>query len=185
MAGLVHRAASCLDDIAAVEECGQDVRSPIQARDDGPGKEDCQEHDQRRTKAADAAFVEPAQADSAGRAMLIGKDRCDQEAREDEEQVHADESTALEDPGWLEGVADDDEGDRDAADTVELATVLGSGSVGRTHLPVQRTRPGGDGSLTYLGKSKRSIPSPLNAGGLAAAGAMIRSEAEPTARSSP
>ena len=70
--------------------------------------------------------------------MLVDKDRCDKKAGEDEEQVHADEPTALKDPRWLEGVADDDEGDRDAADTVELTTVSGPADVGRGRLPVQR-----------------------------------------------
>jgi hypothetical protein len=72
-----------------------------------------EEHEQRGEEAQHTPPVEGAESDGAGVRLLLEQQRRDQEAREDEEQVDAEE------PGRRErevrGVVEDDRGDREGA----------------------------------------------------------------------
>ena len=100
---------------------------PNGAREEGEhDRHDGRHEDERRVEPPQAADVEAAQVEAAGRAVLAQQQRGDEEAAEDEEEVDADEAAGQ--PGQLLRAGDvvgEHQRDGDGAQAVELRQVRG------------------------------------------------------------
>ncbi len=102
-----------------VAEAGRDAENRLTriGDDDRDGQEHRKECERGRKQPKRAPAVERAEANESGATLLVEQQRRDQESREDEEEVDAEQPCCRE--REVRGVIEDDRRDRDRAESVE------------------------------------------------------------------